>query len=101
MRPREFFAELPDKANPERIAGVEHAYLFDVEGEGRWLVDIRDGKVTVTESPDGEGDVQFSMSGDTFDRITARKQNPMVAYMTGKVKVTGDIRAAMYLQNIL
>ena len=101
MRPREFFAELPDKVTPEGIAGVEHAYLFDVKGEGRWLVDIRDGKVTVTESPDGEGDVQFSMSGDTFDRITARKQNPMVAYMTGKVKVTGDIGAAMHLQDIL
>ena len=101
MLPREFFAQLPDKADPERIAGVEHAYLFDVEGEGRWLVDVRDGKITITENPDREGDVQFSMSGDTFDRITARKQNPMVAYMTGKVKVSGDIGAAMDLQNIL
>jgi putative sterol carrier protein len=101
MRPKEFFEELPGKADRERVAGIAHSYLFDVAGEGRWLVDVRDGKVTVTESPDGEGDVTFSLSGETFDRITERKQNPMVAYMTGKVKVTGDLRAAMDLQNIL
>ena len=38
------------------------------------------------------------MSGETFERIRPGKQNPMMAYMTGKLKVTGDVRAAMALQ---
>jgi putative sterol carrier protein len=45
--------------------------------------------------------VKFTLSGETFDRITERKQNPMIAYMTGKVKVSGDIAAAANLQKIL
>ena len=45
--------------------------------------------------------MKFTLSGDTFDRITERKQNPMIAYMTGKVKVSGDISAAADLQKIL
>ena len=101
MRAKEFFAELPAKVDPERIAGIDAGYVFDVTGEGVWLVELRDGKLNVTESPTGDGDVRFTLSGDTFDRITERKQNPMIAYMTGKVKVSGDIGAAANLQKIL
>jgi len=101
MRATAFFAQLPEKADPTRIAGIEHTYVFDVTGEGVWLVQLHDGKLTVTEGPDQDGDVKFTLSGDTFDRITERKQNPMVAYMTGKVKVSGDIKAAADLQKIL
>ena len=101
MKPREFFAELPEKADPSRIGGIEHSYVFDVTGEGVWLIELHDGKMTITENPDRDGDVKFTLSGDTFDRITERKQNPMIAYMTGKVKVSGDISAAADLQKIL
>jgi putative sterol carrier protein len=101
MKPKEFFAELPEKADPARIAGIEHSYVFDVTGEGVWLVRLHEGKLTVSENPDGAGDVRFTLSSETFDRITERKQNPMVAYMTGKVKVSGDIGAATDLQKIL
>ena len=64
-------------------------------------MELGDGKLTVSENPESDGDVKFTLSGDTFDRITDRKQNPMVAYMTGKVKVSGDIKAAADLQKIL
>jgi putative sterol carrier protein len=101
VKPREFFAELPEKADPARIAGIEHSYVFDVTGEGVWLIELHDGKMTITENPDRDGDVKFTLSGETFDRITERKQNPMIAYMTGKVKVSGDISAAADLQKIL
>ena len=101
MGPKQFFDELPGKVDPARIAGIERRYVFDVTGEGVWLVQIHEGKLTVTESPAVDGDVKFTLSADTFDRITDRKQNPMVAYMTGKVKVSGDVKAASDLQKFL
>jgi len=102
MKPRDFFEEeLPAKVDPERIKDVNGRYVFDVTGEGTWLVELRDGQLTITENPSTDGDVKFTLSGDTFDRITDRRQNPMVAYMTGKVKVSGDIKAAADLQKIL
>jgi putative sterol carrier protein len=102
MRAKQFFEEeLPAKADPERIKGIRHTYVFDVTGEGVWLVRLLDGQLTITENPDTDGDVKFTLSGDTFDRITERKQNPMIAYMTGKVKVSGDVKAAADLQKIL
>ena len=101
MSAREFFAELPQKAEPARLVGVDSSYLFDIAGEGRWLVEVRDQKVTVTENPEGDGDVAFTLSGQTFDRLLARQQNPMVAYMTGKLKISGDLNTAMELQKLI
>ena len=100
MTAREFFESLPGRAHPERIAGVDRGYLFDIDGEGRWLVEVRGGNVTVTESPETEADVEFSMTSETFERIDARKLNPMLAYMTGKLKVHGDTGAALKLKNL-
>ena len=101
LNPAEFFASLPNRADPGRLAGVDHSYLFDITDKGRWLVEVHDGTVTVTEDPQGTADVEFKMSAETFERIQARKLNPMTAYITRKIKVTGDISAAMALQSIL
>jgi putative sterol carrier protein len=101
LDPAEFFSSLPGRVDPAQIAGVDHTYLFDIVDRGRWLVDVHDGVVTVTEDPEGKADVEFRMSAETFERIQARKLNPMTAYITRKIKVTGDISAAMALQSIL
>jgi putative sterol carrier protein len=101
MGAREFFEALPGRVDPERIAGVDATYLFEVAGEGRWLVEVRDGSVAVTENPTAGADVTFSLSGETFTKLVAGRQNPMVAYMTGKLKISGDIAVAMHLRDLL
>jgi putative sterol carrier protein len=100
MDVKEFFAELERTVDPDRIAGIDHSYLFDIKGEGRWLVEVRDGKLTVTEDPPGGADVEFATSAETFERLANRTQNPMMAYMTGKLKVSGDLDVALELQKI-
>jgi len=97
---RSFFAGLEAKVEPDRIAGIDHSYLFDIEGEGRWLVDIRGGRLTVTESPEQGADVTIKTSSATFDRLASGQQNPMTAYMTGKLKLDGDLGAAMKLKSL-
>jgi putative sterol carrier protein len=100
MDVKEFFDDLERTVDPARIAGIDHSYLFDIEGEGRWLVEVRDGKLTVTQNPAGGADVEFTTSAETFERLANRQQNPMMAYMTGKLKVDGDLQVALELQKI-
>ncbi|MEI8105039.1 MAG: SCP2 sterol-binding domain-containing protein [Actinomycetes bacterium] len=100
MGAREFFETLEANAEPDKIVGVEHSYLFDVTGEGRWLVDVRGGRVTVSENPDGPADVTITVGSETFDRIVKGEQNPALAVMTGKIKLEGDTGAALKLQKI-
>ena len=42
----------------------------------------------------------IAASAETFARIIAGTQNPTMAYMTGKIKVDGDMGAAMKLQKL-
>jgi putative sterol carrier protein len=96
---REFFETLEARADASKIAGIDHSYLFEVHGEGEWLVEVRDGAIRVTEGP-GVADVTISVSSEVFGKIAARTQSPVTAYMTGKLKVTGDTSAALKLQRI-
>ena len=96
---REFFDGLESRVDPAKTAGMNASYLFDIEGAGRWTVDVDDGAVKVTEG--GEtADATISATEETFERIVEGELNPTSAYMTGKLKVKGDMGAAMKLQKL-
>jgi putative sterol carrier protein len=96
---KEYFETLQAQADASKIAGMTNSYLFEIEGAGEWLVDVRDGAVTVTEGG-GDADTTIITTKETFDKILAREQNPTTAYMTGKLKVKGDISAALKLEKL-
>jgi putative sterol carrier protein len=96
---QDFFEGLPSRVTPDRIEGMNNTYVFEIEGAGVWTVAVADGAITVTEGA-GEADCTFSTSEENFEKIVAGEQNPTTAYMTGKLKIKGDIGAAMKLQKI-
>jgi putative sterol carrier protein len=96
---QEFFANLESQADPSKTAGMSNSYVFDIEGAGEWKVDVDDGKVTVTVGG-GDADAVISATQETFEKIIAGDVNPTSAYMTGKLKIKGDMGAAMKLQKL-
>ena len=99
MSAREFFDSLETRVDPARTAGMNNSYLFDIEGAGKWKVEVHDGDVSVMENAE-DADVTISTSEETFEKITSGEQNATSAYMTGKLKVKGDMGAAMKLQKL-
>jgi putative sterol carrier protein len=99
MSAKEFFDTLESRVDPAKTAGMTNSYLFDIEGAGKWKVDVQDGNVSVTENAE-DADVTITTSEETFDKITSGEQNATSAYMTGKLKVKGDMGAAMKLQKL-
>ena len=96
---REFFETLESRVDPSKTAGMTNSYVFDIDGAGTWKVDVDDGKVTVTEGG-GDADATISASEETFQKIANGDQNATSAYMTGKLKIKGDMGAAMKLQKL-
>jgi putative sterol carrier protein len=96
---QDFFANLASQADPAKTAGMTNSYVFDIDGVGQWKVDVDDGTVTVAEGV-GDADAVISASQETFEKIVAGEQNPTSAYMTGKLKIKGDMGAAMKLQKL-
>ena len=96
---RQFFETLESRVDPAKTAGMNNSYLFDVDGAGTWTVRVTDGAVKVTEES-GEADVTLAATAETFEKIARGEQNPTTAYMTGKLKIKGDMGAAMQLQKL-
>ena len=96
---REFFESLESRVDSSKTAGMNNSYVFEVEGAGTWKVDVTDGDVTVTEGG-GDADATIRATEETFEAIANGEQNPTTAYMTGKLKIEGDMGAALKLQKL-
>ena len=98
--PRQFFESLESRAaGSSKAAGLTATYLFEIEGSGRWKVEIDNGNVSVQEGGDG-AETTIETSEETFMKIVNGEQNPTTAFMTGKLKVRGDMGRAMKLQQL-
>lgn len=82
----------------EKFAGAdfEGTVKFDVEGEG--IIRFADGAIRME---DGEADVTISAALDTFREIFDGDLSPTAAYMTGRMRIDGDMGTAMKLSQIL
>jgi putative sterol carrier protein len=99
MTAREFFESLEGRIDPSKTAGMTNSYVFEIDGAGTWKVDVQDGSVSVTEGG-GDSDATISASEETFEKIASGDMNATTAYMTGKLKIKGDMGAAMKLQKL-
>ena len=95
----EFFETLPSRVEPGKTAGMNNAYVFAIDGAGTWTVRVSDGGVTVEDGDTG-GDCTIAASAETFEKVMKGEQNPTAAYMSGKLKIKGDMGAAMKLQKL-
>ena len=97
---REFFESLESRVDPAKTAGMTNSFVFEIDGAGAWRVDVEDGAVSVSESGGDDADATISASEETFQKIADGDLNATTAYMTGKLKVKGDMGAAMKLQRL-
>ena len=95
----EFFEKLPSRVEPGKTAGMNNSYVFAIDGAGTWTVRVADGGVTVEDGDTG-GDCTIATSAETFEKVMKGEQNPTAAYMSGKLKVKGDMGQAMKLQKL-
>jgi putative sterol carrier protein len=96
----EFFEGLPSRVDETKTAGLTNTYRFDVDGAGSWTVDVQDGKVSVEQDGGADPDVTIATSEENFLKLVNGELNPTTAYMTGKLKIKGDMGAAMKLQKL-
>jgi putative sterol carrier protein len=78
--------------------GFDGSAKFVIEGEGAVIVD--GGGVRAADDGD-DADVTMTASVDTFQGILSGDVNPAMAFMSGKLKLDGDMGTAMRLGSAL
>jgi putative sterol carrier protein len=103
---QQFFADLGSRPDSSRAANLTASYRFDIEGAGSWRVDVDDGAATVTDTDTDTGsqapaDCVIATDEQTFLGVVNGEQNPMGAFMTGKIRVDGDMGLALRLKDLV
>lgn len=77
-------------------SGFDGSVKFEIEDEG--VIRVEDGAVT---SDDGESNVTISASADVLQELFQGDLSPTAAYMSGKIKIDGDMGEAMKMSSLL
>ncbi|MCC6795030.1 MAG: SCP2 sterol-binding domain-containing protein [Candidatus Hydrogenedentes bacterium] len=98
----EFFSELQGKVDPTKIAGMNATYQFDITGDqgGTWHVKLADGAASVVEGPAESPSITLTATDQNWLDIVSGKLSGQTAFLTGKLKIKGDMGLAMKLQNV-
>ncbi len=85
---KEFLFSLPAKVKPEVLEGQSSLFHFDIADAGQFTIKLADGKLDVSEGLSGEPTCKVSTSSESFAKLLSGDLNPMMAMMTGKLKIS-------------
>ncbi len=78
--------------------GFDGTAKFVIEGEGAIVIDAQGVRAA---DEDAEADVTLTAAADVFQAILSGETNPTAAFMSGQLRVDGDMGQAMKLGGAL
>jgi len=104
MTVKEIFAEMPNRFNADAAKGMNSVIQFNLTGEGdnagQYHAIIKDGGLEVKEGTHASPNMTMTMAGSDYVDMTTGKLNGQMAFMSGKLKIAGDMGLAMKMQSL-
>lgn len=99
----DYFGAMAGKVNSDKIQGMNATYQFNITGDGggSWAVKAADGAIEVTEGTAESPNITLTIADTDFLGLVSGKLNGQTAFLTGKLKIQGDMGLAMKLQSLL
>ncbi len=100
-----FETKIPERLqkNAAKIGSVNAIYQFDITGDGggTWVLDLTQPGGKISQGPSDAAKCVVTMEAAKFSDLIEGKLNPQMAFITGKLKVKGDMGLALKLGSIL
>ena len=102
MTPAEIFKEMPANLNADAAKGMNSVIQFNLSGDGggNYHVIIKDGACSVAEGSHASPNMTMTMAAQDYVDMISGKLNGQMAFMSGKLKIAGDMGLAMKMQSL-
>ncbi|XP_014664941.1 PREDICTED: hydroxysteroid dehydrogenase-like protein 2 [Priapulus caudatus] len=96
------FTKISGLLSADLVKSTGATYLFDLKEDGKYHLDLKAG-----EGAYGRGDAPaktdttMTMSSENFVKMFSGQLKPAVAFMSGKLKIKGDMGKAMKLEKLM
>ncbi|MWJ28586.1 SCP-2 family sterol carrier protein [Halomonas sp. ZH2S] len=92
--------KLQARFNPQAAANMDEVFQFHfTDADSHYLV-VKDGTLDINEGEHEDPSVSLRLSTDTLKGIMSGDVNGMTAFMTGKLKATGNVMLATQLTQL-
>jgi len=98
------FKKIENHITPEVIEKTGAVYQFEVRGEeeGTWHIDLKNAPGKAGKgAPDAQPDATLTMDSKDFFNMLSGQLKPANAFLSGKLKISGDMRKAMKMEKLM
>nr|PZN55124.1 MAG: hypothetical protein DIU68_09000 [Chloroflexota bacterium] len=96
------FPEMVARFDPQKAEGINANVQFDLAGEngGLYWLKIADQQATLGEGRIENPKMTVRGAADDFAALAHGELNPMQAFMSGRIKIQGDMGLALRFMNM-
>ncbi|XP_014473936.1 PREDICTED: peroxisomal multifunctional enzyme type 2 isoform X2 [Dinoponera quadriceps] len=93
------------KLNPQLAKSINAVFFYIITIDGKpvaeWTLDLKNAKVYKGRPSSGKADVTLTLDDKDMVEIALGKLNPQLAFVRGKLKISGNIMLAQKLKSIM
>jgi putative sterol carrier protein len=97
------FNSMTERFQADKAGDLDMTIQFELSGDGggQWYASIKDGAMDVIQGGVDDPQATLKMDADDFAQMSSGDLNPMMAFMSGKIKVDGDLNSVMKFQSLV
>jgi Putative sterol carrier protein len=98
MTAKDIILNLPNQATPEQLKGIDTLFHFDLSADdsGTYTIEVANGELSAIEGMNGMPKCVVSTKGAVLLGLVRGEINPMMAVLTGKVKISNKEEVMKY-----
>lgn len=99
---KEIFDAMPGTFNKDAAAGVDAVMQYNITGDGggEWHAIIKDQELQINEGTHDSPSMTMTIDAQDYIDMISGKLNGQMAFMTGKLKISGDMGLAQKMASL-